>query len=1208
MARIIRKSRWLLLRWAVFLLIATGISTLCFMTHELDAIVHKRVLESLQEKFVASNAYVSSAHLVRGKGIELSQFVLMANYEQNEDSDRLSFPPVLEAEHVFLDCPSRIEELALAQSIPIKTVVFDTGTIHTYRRPDGSWSLEALKTNSQLPTDPDLPPTVLQFRNTTIILHDMMDATCDRKLVLRNVEMTIDAVKNISRNARGEEIPDENGAPRIFSAAPFHGTAESEFTRSIEFSGFFYAKEGEIFVEVDLGGLNYSEDFRRSIPLEIAERFHELKDIRGLIDAKVCVAANLLDFNSALFSLKGKMTDGRSADPRFPKLVSSLTTDFNITNEGFRFPNLNVRLGNGSLNLNVIQNGYGADAIKKISSKIRKIELSEGLLSSLPAWLQNFMRELNPDGIFDMDADFFFDGRYWTTNGKINCSNISVNYVHFPYRLEKMNGEILLNGSQISYRFHSKPQQTMIQGCFTVSSKQNPRPATGTIQIQGQRIPVDERLLNALSRETANFIRSLEISGNINVKADFKYSMSPGDPQTSLSASIELLKNSCRSKVFPYPLREVEGTILIQDRKISAQNIRGVNGNARVNLSFSGKIPSNLSPAARLNQYAESFRRDAGQNQYAENARPNSDSRISTSVSRLASPASSVKPQDPRDANSQSLHSPASILPEEFEFKLTGTNVTLDNELYENLPPKATEIFRYIQPRGTVNVRYEYRSPQTIHATPASNASETPNSTESATSPLQTTPQTTVQTVVQTPIQTAARTTNQIPAQTSLWVDSSLNGIRISLPGMNYWLDDFRGQFQYQNGRIFLRQFSATHDSTRFSGSASGNVSSVNQWNFRFDQLTIDNLPFDKDLMAVIPEAARLVIAARRPEGSLFFNGSMDFHYDNHTEKPFSLDWDGELGLVGGVLNFTIPLTAINGGVRVVGRLDQNSFFCGGELDIDSLFQQNTQFTQIRGPIWIDNRQILIGGNADRLIHEKLGKNVFRKPAESVARSLNAKFIGGDLFCAFALQFGYPSTFHSHIVLTNGFLENCSSLTGNDQLKGKMYGAVTLSGTDSSLHALRGKGEFHLVDADIYRLSIMASLLKILSLKEVNDTGFSSSDMKFRIEGNHIYFDQIDFYGDAFSLIGKGEMDFQSRVKLVFYSVMGRNDKKIPIISPLLHATGRQMLLISIKGPVQNPQISQQPLPGLNMAIQQMENEWTPPAILPQSSRPGLNH
>ena len=83
-------------------------------------------------------------------------------------------------------------------------------------------------------------------------------------------------------------------------------------------------------------------------------------------------------------------------------------------------------------------------------------------------------------------------------------------------------------------------------------------------------------------------------------------------------------------------------------------------------------------------------------------------------------------------------------------------------------------------------------------------------------------------------------------------------------------------------------------------------------------------------------------------------------------------------------------------------------------------------------------------------------------------------------------------------------------------------------------------------------------------------------------------------------------MDLKSQVALTFYSVMGRNDKKIPIISPLLHMTGRQIMLISMKGPIQNPEITTQPLPALNMAIQQMEEELPPPPVLPRNSRPGL--
>ncbi len=1160
MARVIRRSRWIWLRWGIFLLIAGSVLALCFVLYELDAIIHRRTSEVLQERFIAANVTVASAHLVKEEGIELSRFFLLADYTPEKSTNSTShtqlFPPVIQSERVMLQCPSRLDELATAKEIPIENIIFDTATIHTYRRPDGSWSLSALKTNPNSVSN--LPAPTIQFRNTSIVLHDMTDTQTERKLVLRNVEMTIDTAQKTMRNSQDHPVLNADGTEKELIYLPFRGTAESEFCSSISFYGKFYPKEGEILVEVDLAGLQYSEDFRNSIPMEIAERFRELRYIRGQIDAHVKVAAPLNDFNAAQFRLDGKMTDGRSTDPRFPKLISSLATDFQITNDGYHFPNFSLRFGDGQLNLNVLQRGYGPTATKRIRSQIREIALSEAFFSILPAKLQKFLRELSPTGQFDMDAEFLFDGLYWNLSGDILCSDLSVTYAKFPYRLDQLNGKIQLRGSQVQYHFQSQDQRVRIDGNFTSSSKQHPQSPTGSVQIQAQRIAVDEQLLSACPYESSEFLRSLEIGGSVNITADYQFDLNPENPLTDSEITVQLLKNSCRYRAFPYPLRNMEGTIFIDNRTISASKIRGFNNAAEVNLSFHATLPNTLVSPTPMEKNKE----------FHGLIKP--DNLAVFQTPDITSQAEDLTFQHLHNTPNFQNISPSQVKPVEWEIQIQGTNVTLDEELYANLPDEVNKVFRYIQPYGTVNVRYAYSSPTTTQTT---------------------------------------------PRHQSLHVETTNNGIRVSLPAMNYWLDHFQGSFQYQNGQFSLTDFSAVHDSTRFSGKAAGRIQSVNQWSFHFDRLTIDGVRFDRDLMGALPETARILIAAKRPAGALYYNGLLDLHYDNRSPKPFSLDWQGELGIAGGAMSFSFPITAINGGAQIHGHWDQNEFYCGGELNIDSLFQQNIQFTQIHGPLWVDNQQLLLGGDADRFMQAKLGKiTTYLKKETSAqadtrpatARSLSARFIGGDIYSTVAVQFGYPSTFQSHIVLTNGHLENCAYLTGNDQLKGKMFGSLTLTGTDSSMHTLRGKGEFHLADADIYKLSVMMSLLKILSLKEVNNTGFSSSDMKFRIEGNHIYFDQIDFYGDAFSLIGKGEMDFKSQIKLVFYSVMGRNEHRIPIISPLLHATGRQMLLITMKGPLQNPEISQRPLPALNMALEQMESDLAPPPVLPRNSRPGL--
>lgn len=1151
MPRVIRRTRFLFLRWVVFLLIVGGVLSVCFLTYHLDPIVYRQINKSLNERFTEARVSISSAHYVQKKGFVLSHFKLIPNYSPDGKKYRTSsrhsrkFPPLIEAEHVLLICKSRLDELAREKNIPVSTIIFDSATIHIYRRPDGSWSLEALKFNPNIaPMD---PAPVIQFHNATIQVHDLKDSKSERKLILRNLELKIDPAEEKLTDVFGNAAQNPDGTPKKFNLFPFSGTVESEYSRRVSFKGNYDTRQNAIFLDADIAGLHFNEEFRNSLPLELAERFQEVRFIRGEIQTHLTLVSRLKELVSARYRLEGRLADGRSTDPRFPQPLTSLSTDFLVTNEGFSFPNLQVHQGDGIIDLNIVQHGYGPTAPKRILSRLENIDISDSLLDSLPEKIACFLKSLSPDGLFNMEADFYYDGQFWTPNGKIQCTNISVNYDKFPYEIKQLAGQILLRGNQVLFDFQTSDNLTLISGDFSVPTRQNPQPANGKLTVQAQKLPVDARLLNACPKETADFLRDLELGGNINLHADYTFSSDSGTPASSLDLRVDLQKNSCRYKSFPYPLRDMEGTILVNNHTISAQNIRGSNQNAEVVFSFQAKFPQVLFQTPNTSQLPGG---------------PGNGPLEAFQAPDLENEA----------ANLSFRQMPIGNKPLEWEFSLTGTNVQLNGSLFANLPPNLAGLFRYIQPRGPVNVRYEYKSPTEY----------------SALNPPQ--PGTSGSTINQ------ALTGRQ--KHLVLWVDTTDQGIQIDFPEMNYTLDKFQGSFQYQNGYFQLTDFDAEHDSTHFSGKASGMVQSVNQWNFNFDRLAIDGLAFDRDLMMALPSEARVMIASKRPSGALFYSGTLDVHYDSQQIKPFSIDWDGEFGIVDGSIDIAFPVTAINGGVQLRGHWDQNAFYCGGELNIDSLFRQNIQFTKVQGPIWIDNQQLILGGKAESLLHEKLVPPQTASQTHSAvsSRSISLRCMAGTLYGNFALQFGYPSTFQSRVVLTDGHLEDCAILTGNSQLKGKIFGELTLTGTDSSLHSLRGKGNFHLVDADIYKLSVMMSLLKILSLKEVNNTGFSTGDAEFHIDGNHVYFDKIIFSGDAFSLIGKGEMDFKSQVKLVFYSVMGSNERNIPVVSPLLHVTGRQMLLITMKGPIQNPEISQKPLPGLNMAIQQLGEELLPPA------------
>jgi hypothetical protein len=206
-------------------------------------------------------------------------------------------------------------------------------------------------------------------------------------------------------------------------------------------------------------------------------------------------------------------------------------------------------------------------------------------------------------------------------------------------------------------------------------------------------------------------------------------------------------------------------------------------------------------------------------------------------------------------------------------------------------------------------------------------------------------------------------------------------------------------------------------------------------------------------------------------------------------------------------------------------------------------------------------------------------------------RRLTAKVFGGLIEgdCRIELDDGPHYTIEA--ALAGADLSKCAkeTMAGHQRLKGKVSATVGLRGAGKSLNTLEGRGEIKLSEADVYELPVMISLLKILSNSEPDTNAFSESDIRFRIGGNHIYFDPINFTGDAISLRGSGEMDFQSNINLKFYTVVGRDKWHVPILSPVLGGASEQALAIKVTGTLQNPHTTRDIFPMAKEALQQLQ-------------------
>ncbi len=403
-----------------------------------------------------------------------------------------------------------------------------------------------------------------------------------------------------------------------------------------------------------------------------------------------------------------------------------------------------------------------------------------------------------------------------------------------------------------------------------------------------------------------------------------------------------------------------------------------------------------------------------------------------------------------------------------------------------------------------------------------------------------------------------------------------------------YRMEKIQGRMIYRDGHVTLERVKASHGQVEMSGSGYCELIGGAGWHFHLDDVTVDRLRMDRQLVRALPSRLRKGLVELNPSGPMYIShGSLDLVSSGLPGEGVRAGWNLALGFLQGGIDCGLKLHNMHGSLTMEGKFDGVNFYSQGELDIDSLMYKNIQFTDVRGPVWIDDQEALLGNvrRNDKRDSGKRGTPVDRP------RKLTAKVFGGRIEgdCRIELDGGRHYTVKAAMVGAD--LSKCAkeTMAGRHRLKGKVSAMVHLRGAGKSLNTLQGHGKIKLREADVYELPVMIALLKILSIREPDTNAFSESDIIFRIGGNRVEFDPINFTGDAISLRGHGEMDFQSNINLTFSTVVGRDKWYVPILSPVLGGVSEQALAINVTGTLQNPQTTQEFLPLAKEALQQLQ-------------------
>lgn len=403
-----------------------------------------------------------------------------------------------------------------------------------------------------------------------------------------------------------------------------------------------------------------------------------------------------------------------------------------------------------------------------------------------------------------------------------------------------------------------------------------------------------------------------------------------------------------------------------------------------------------------------------------------------------------------------------------------------------------------------------------------------------------------------------------------------------------YRIDNLNGSVEIGGGVIRANNIVGNHDRSSVGFSVTGQYSDLD-WSVNLNDLSALQVGLDDELLFALPTELSDAIRQLEFEGLLNLSGALTFAGDNemmdsgsnsiqlvnHQEHSEQVDvgWDVRLDMDQSKMLMGLPLENIFGSVRLRGSSQNDKHECSGEILVDSLTVYGMQITSIQGPIWIDNYQTLAGK--------------FARGGDSEAPSLVGQMFNGKVSFdgRIAHEGRYP--FRLQTVIEKAQLDDLALELAPElrELSGDGYAFLKLGGNANEPHTYNGQGNIHLRNAKIHQLPVVLSLLKILSIKEVNRTAFDSSNVDFSVKGNQLKLNRIELIGDAISLIGNGYLELLRHADINFYSVVGRNRFYIPLISELYRAGSQRIMWINIGGPLNNLQTTRKVLPGLDDSL-----------------------